>query len=81
MERRKILRSLLTLIVGGAAGDVDAHPGRTDSQGCHVCSSNCAKHGLKDGERHCHGKKAGSSKKKRKERKKSASKPRKRRPR
>jgi len=31
-----------------------AHPGRTDSSGCHVCRTNCAKWGLRQGERHCH---------------------------
>lgn len=32
-----------------------AHPGRTDSNGCHYCRTNCAKWGLRDGEYHCHG--------------------------
>lgn len=31
-----------------------AHPGRTDSNGGHVCKTNCEKWGLKDGEYHCH---------------------------
>lgn len=31
-----------------------AHPGRTDSSGCHTCRTNCAKWGLSTGEYHCH---------------------------
>jgi len=34
--------------------DVYAHPGRTDSDGCHTCKTNCSKWGLEDGEYHCH---------------------------
>ena len=34
--------------------DVYAHPGRTDSSGCHYCRTNCAKWGLSNGEYHCH---------------------------
>ena len=33
---------------------VSAHPGRTDSSGCHVCKTNCASWGLNNGEYHCH---------------------------
>lgn len=31
-----------------------AHPGRTDSSGCHTCRTNCSKWGLSTGEYHCH---------------------------
>ena len=31
-----------------------AHPGRTDSLGCHTCRTNCASWGLSTGEYHCH---------------------------
>ncbi|MFZ2189509.1 MAG: YHYH domain-containing protein [Candidatus Magasanikiibacteriota bacterium] len=31
-----------------------AHPGRTDSSGCHTCRTNCTKWGLSTGEYHCH---------------------------
>ena len=31
-----------------------AHPGRTDSNGCHVCRSNCAKWDVEKGVKHCH---------------------------
>lgn len=37
---------------------VNAHPGRTDANGCHTCRTNCAKYGLRDGEYHCHGSKS-----------------------
>lgn len=33
---------------------VNAHPGRTDANGCHYCRTNCAKWGLSNGEYHCH---------------------------
>lgn len=33
---------------------VYAHPGRTDSSGCHACKTNCASWGLNQGEYHCH---------------------------
>ena len=31
-----------------------AHPGRTDSSGCHTCRTNCSSWGLYSGEYHCH---------------------------
>lgn len=31
-----------------------AHPGRTDSNGCHYCRTNCARWGLNQDEYHCH---------------------------
>lgn len=31
-----------------------AHPGRTDSYGCHTCRTNCSNWGLSTGEYHCH---------------------------
>jgi hypothetical protein len=34
---------------------VFAHPGGTDSAGCHVCRTNCAQYGLLPGQYHCHG--------------------------
>lgn len=34
---------------------VFAHPGRTDSNGCHYCRTNCGRWGLGNGEYHCHG--------------------------
>lgn len=39
-----------------------AHPGNTNSAGCHTCRTNCAKWGLATGEYHCHnGGSSGSS--------------------
>jgi hypothetical protein len=35
-----------------------AHPGRTDSSGCHTCRTNCPSWGLDTGEYHCHSAKA-----------------------
>lgn len=32
----------------------DAHPGRTASDGCHYCRTNCASWGVPAGQRHCH---------------------------
>lgn len=37
---------------------VHAHPGRTDSSGCHTCRTNCSSWGLSNGEYHCHRAKA-----------------------
>lgn len=31
-----------------------AHPGNTDSSGCHTCRTNCPRWGLSSGEYHCH---------------------------
>lgn len=31
-----------------------AHPGRTAGDGCHYCRTNCEKHGIPAGKRHCH---------------------------
>jgi len=31
-----------------------AHPGRTASDGCHYCRTNCEKWGVPKGVRHCH---------------------------
>lgn len=33
---------------------VYAHPGNTDSSGCHTCRTNCVSWGLSTGEYHCH---------------------------
>lgn len=34
---------------------VNAHPGRTASDGCHYCRTNCDSWGVAWNERHCHG--------------------------
>ncbi len=53
MKKRKILIlavSLTLLSINFAL----AHPGRTDSSGCHTCKTNCEEWGLSYGEYHCH---------------------------
>ncbi len=39
---------------------VFAHPGNTDSSGCHTCRTNCASYGLYTGQYHCHNSKSTS---------------------
>lgn len=39
----------------------DAHPGNTDSRGCHTCRTNCGRWGLNYGEYHCHNSRRSSS--------------------
>ena len=56
-KRIGIILTILLIVCNG----VFAHPGRTDSSGCHTCRTNCSKYGLKTGEYHCHD---GSSSKK-----------------
>lgn len=43
------------LFVGVAPFFVSAHPGRTASDGCHYCRTNCDYWGVPWNERHCHG--------------------------
>ncbi len=50
--KKRIAIILTTLLI--ACNGVFAHPGRTDSNGCHTCRTNCSKYGLKTGEYHCH---------------------------
>ncbi len=53
---RKVVRCLflgiLTFVIPVLL--VLAHPGRTDSRGCHTCRTNCANWGLSYGQYHCH---------------------------
>lgn len=42
-------------VLTAAAPPILAHPGRTDSSGCHTCRTNCPKWGLRYGQYHCHG--------------------------
>lgn len=51
--KKKLLIFLLVLFLASSNVAL-AHPGRTDSQGGHVCKTNCAKWGLKVGEYHKH---------------------------
>ena len=59
--KRKIKRLIMIMIVILSPLYVEAHPGRTDSNGCHTCKKNCAKWGLSYGQYHCHGKTNSSS--------------------
>ncbi|MFH1456797.1 MAG: thermonuclease family protein [Patescibacteria group bacterium] len=54
---KKIIFSFLLIIIAISfqTNSVFAHPGRTDSSGCHTCRTNCPSWGLSYGEYHCHG--------------------------
>lgn len=56
--REKLKKYLiLVTIIGGLLffnSFISAHPGRTDSSGCHTCRTNCTSWGLSFGEYHCH---------------------------
>lgn len=59
---KKVLVFIITIIMFTfTLNNVYAHPGRTDSNGCHTCRTNCAKWGLSQGEYHCHNSKATTS--------------------
>jgi len=45
---------ILFIAVASGPASVSAHPGRTDSSGCHTCRTNCPNWGLSYGEYHCH---------------------------
>lgn len=47
--------TLLALVASLFSLNAIAHPGRTASDGCHYCRTNCAKWGVEHGVRHCHG--------------------------
>ena len=50
---KKIMLLVFAATLGYSAL-VIASPGRLDKNGCHRCTNNCEKYGLKDGEFHCH---------------------------
>jgi len=50
----KLLAHLLVLGLYIYSFPVFAHPGNTDSSGCHTCRTNCPSWGLSYGEYHCH---------------------------
>lgn len=54
MKKRTIIVFIFCSIFLFNPNVVFAHPGRTDSSGCHKCNTNCAKWGLNSGEYHCH---------------------------
>lgn len=49
---RKIIIFITVLII--FTQNIFAHPGNTDSDGCHTCRTNCEKWGLNYDEYHCH---------------------------
>lgn len=49
---RKIIIFVTVLII--FTQNIFAHPGNTDSDGCHTCRTNCEKWGLNYDEYHCH---------------------------
>jgi LPXTG-motif cell wall-anchored protein len=49
-----LLTTAIFLAVFLFSNNVLAHPGRTDSSGCHTCRTNCSSWGLSSGEYHCH---------------------------
>ncbi len=53
--KMKILLFVALVLLGSfTAGSASAHPGRTDSAGCHTCRTNCESWGLEYAEYHCH---------------------------
>lgn len=52
----KILLLSIAIILGLVHFNIaSAHPGRTASDGCHYCRTNCDKWGVAWNQRHCHG--------------------------
>lgn len=54
MKRWSFVVLFLMVFLCANINDVYAHPGRTDSNGCHTCRTNCEKWGLSYGQYHCH---------------------------
>ena len=52
MNIKIIISSLILMTVSAITL---AHPGRTASDGCHYCRTNCTSWGVPENERHCHG--------------------------
>lgn len=53
-KEKKIIFMLFLITLLMNCNVVYAHPGRTDSKGCHVCKKNCDRWGLSYGQYHCH---------------------------
>ena len=49
-----LITSVFCALVMFLPAIVSAHPGNTDSYGCHTCRTNCSNWGLSSGEYHCH---------------------------
>ncbi len=56
--RKNLLFLLILVFFLSITNPIFAHPGRTDSSGCHTCRTNCEKWGLSYGEYHCHNSKS-----------------------
>jgi hypothetical protein len=54
MRFKKYLAIIIFFFVSFGPTAAFAHPGRTDSSGCHTCRTNCPNWGLSYGEYHCH---------------------------
>lgn len=61
MKKEKKIVFIIFLIILLMGCNVYAHPGRTDSSGCHTCRTNCEKWGLSYGQYHCHNGNSSSS--------------------
>lgn len=51
---KNLLVTICVLVSSATPVVVFAHPGRTDSSGCHTCRTSCPSWGLSSGEYHCH---------------------------
>ena len=54
MKKTLLLIPILFIILLLSPNSTFAHPGNTDSSGCHTCRTNCSNWGLSYGEYHCH---------------------------
>lgn len=45
---------MILLVVALGSTAANAHPGRTASDGCHYCRTNCSSWGVPQNQRHCH---------------------------
>ena len=54
MKKKMFITFVMIILLSSPTTLVKAHPGRTDSNGCHTCRTNCDKWGLSTGEYHCH---------------------------
>lgn len=61
MSKKLIILFVFCALFYFVPNTVLAHPGRTDSNGCHYCRTNCSKWGLNDNEYHCHNGSSSSS--------------------
>ncbi len=55
IQRLTLLLITLVFLLFFIPKNISAHPGRTASDGCHYCRTNCASWGEVQGARHCHG--------------------------